>query len=104
MQKPQVVCGPVLAADCGKSIRVLAKCLTRMGFSTKTAMSAAMMLKVIATPNTALQPLACEINGVTGTMSAPAPFAVYSIPAFEAAYFAPNVSPEVAGNKLKISP
>ena len=39
-----------------------------------------------------------------GTSSAPVPLAVYSMPAFAAAYLAPKVSPWVAGNRLKISP
>ena len=37
---------------------------------------------------------------VSGTSSAAVPFAVYSRPAFALANFAPNVSAQVAGNRL----
>src|SRR5271165_24395 len=40
----------------------------------------------------------------TGTSNAPAPLAVYSMPALAAANLEPKVSPWVAGNRLKISP
>ena len=39
-----------------------------------------------------------------GTNSVPAPLAVYSKPLLAAAYFPPNVSPWVAGNRLYIEP
>src|ERR1700678_4640676 len=75
-----------------------------MGFSTNSARIAAIKLNVIARANTVDQPWAFERPAAMGTSSAPAPLAVYSMPAFAAAYLEPNVSPCVAGNRLKISP
>src|ERR1700692_1386984 len=75
-----------------------------MGFSTNNASRAAITLNDIAIANTADQPWAFEMPAATGTKRAPAPLAVYSIPAFAAAYLEPKVSPWVAGNRLKISP
>ena len=44
------------------------------------------------------------MTAAIGTSNAPAPLAVYSMPALAAANLAPKVSPWVAGNRLKISP
>src|ERR1700722_15699050 len=63
-----------------------------------------MTLKVVAMEKTGAQPWALAMLAANGTSSAPAPFAVYNIPAFDAAYVEPKVSPWVAGNRLKISP
>src|ERR1700735_2286282 len=75
-----------------------------MGFRTKSASRAATTLNVIATVNTVPQPWDLAMMAAIGTSNEPAPLAVYSMPLLAAAYFDPNVSPWVAGNRLKISP
>src|ERR1700738_4306624 len=92
----------VAAAWVGYVSRLLAKCLILIGLSTNSAISPAMTLHVIATVNPAPQPCDFAMPAAMGTSSAPAPLAVYNMPAFEAANLAPNVSPCVAGNRLKI--
>src|ERR1700736_3639818 len=82
------------------SARTAAKCLTRSGLNTNNASPAATTLKVIAISKTTCQPLDAAIPAAIGTSRAPVPLAVYSMPAFAAAYLPPKVSPWVAGNRL----
>src|SRR5580693_8748038 len=76
----------------------------RIGLSTNNASNPATTLKVMAMEKTGAHPCVLAIAAAMGTSSDPAPFAVYSMPALDAAYFEPKVSPWVAGNRLKISP
>ena len=54
--------------------------------------------------NTVFQPPCSDSTDAIGTSNAAVPFAVYSVPALPAAYFAPNVSAQVAGKFEKMSP
>src|SRR5882757_1389483 len=104
-QVVRVVWVPATLSDAaGYASRLWAKCLARMGFNTNSASRPAITLNVIAVEKTAPQPWVFAMVAATGTRSAPAPLAVYSMPALDAANFEPKVSPWVAGKRLKISP
>src|SRR5438552_14055586 len=73
----------------------------RIGFSTNHASSAAAAFITLATMKTACQLAVIAVNTLdSGTRSDAVPFAVYSMPALAAAYFAPNVSAQVDGKRL----
>ena len=75
--------------------------MRRIGFNTNHASSAAAAFMTLATMNTACQLPVIAVSMLdSGTSSDAVPFAVYSMPALAAAYFEPNVSAQVDGNRL----
>ncbi len=75
--------------------------LRRIGRNTNQARIAAMAFITLATMKTACQlPVAVASTLDSGTSSDAVPFAVYSSPAFDAAYLEPKVSAQVDGNRL----
>src|ERR1700754_994027 len=76
----------------------------RIGARTNLAEMPAAIVITAAAINTAFQPPVAASTEATGTSNAAVPFAVYSVPAFAAAYLLPNVSAQIAGKIEKISP
>src|ERR1700688_404327 len=77
----------------------------RIGLSTNKANATTTKFITAVTANTMCQlPVAVLIMLATGTRKAEVPFAVYSRLRFTVANFAPKLSVQVEGNRLKISP
>src|ERR1700730_17918732 len=77
----------------------------RIGLSTNSAKATTAKFISAVTTNTMCQlPVADLIKLATGTRKAEVPLAVYSRLKFTVANFGPNVSVQVDGNRLKISP
>src|SRR5271169_1670225 len=77
----------------------------RIGLSTNSASATTTRFMMAVTTNTMCQlPVASFTMLATGTKKADVPLAVYSRLRFTVANLVPNVSVQVDGNRLKISP
>ena len=87
--------------DSGRLLGTRRKLVPTSGERLVHAMAAATKFDTLAARNTVRHPPPdAAITLVSGTSSAAVPFAVYSRPAFALANFDPNVSAQVAGNRL----
>src|SRR5262249_18481705 len=91
----------LMPATAGETLAPTTRMCERNGLRTKSAIAAARKFATLAARKTARHPPPPgAIRRVSGTRSAADPFAVYRSPAFALAYFDPNVSAHVAGNRL----
>src|SRR3569832_2867569 len=78
---------------------------SRIGRTTNKASTTTIRFMIDATTNTACQLPVCVFSMLaSGTTKADTPFAEYIRAVLVVAYFGPNISVVVEGNKLKISP
>src|SRR5690349_10981527 len=69
----------------------------RIGARMNLAEMPAAIVITAAVTNTAFHPPVADNTDASGTSSEAVPLAVYSVPAFAAAYLPPNVSAQIAG-------